>query len=177
MLVERLANLVEGAGLEPRLDQRGDRVACAVAVLLLAEVGLERALDRREVLLDTGGGDQRVPLVEADGDDHHAAAVLGGEVAAERAVHVVAERWAVLVRELRLGEEAEVGDHRERDVGERQRDQLSLTGRRRWRSAARRPIAALRPVAMSHAGSAWLTGNSEPTGPVARAMPDDALTV
>ena len=48
---------------------------------------------------------------------------------------------------------------------------------RRCRSAARSPMAALRPVAMSHAGSAWFTGSSEPTGPVAAAMPDDAFTV
>ena len=38
-------------------------------------------------------------------------------------------------------------------------------------------MAALRPVAMSHAGSAWFTGSREPTGPVADAMPDDAFTV
>ena len=48
---------------------------------------------------------------------------------------------------------------------------------RRWRSAARMPITAFRPVAMSHAGSALFTGNNEPTGPVAVAIPDAALTV
>ena len=48
---------------------------------------------------------------------------------------------------------------------------------RRWRSAASTPITALSPVAMSHAGSALFTGNSEPTGPVAVAMPEAALTV
>ena len=47
----------------------------------------------------------------------------------------------------------------------------------RWRSAASMPITALSPVAMSHAGSALFTGNSEPTGPVALAMPDAAFTV
>ena len=121
--------------------------------------------------------DQRVPLVEADGDDHHAAAVLGGEVAAERAVHVVAERRTVLVGELRLREEAEVGDHRERDVGERELDELALAGGAAVPFGGEEPIAALRPVAMSHAGSAWFTGSSEPTGPVAVAIPDAALTV
>ena len=48
---------------------------------------------------------------------------------------------------------------------------------RRCRSAARSPITAFRPVAMSHAGSAWFTGDDEPTGPVASAMPDAAFTV
>ena len=48
---------------------------------------------------------------------------------------------------------------------------------RRCRSAASSPITALSPVAMSHAGSAWFTGNDEPTGPVAMAMPDAAFTV
>jgi hypothetical protein len=47
----------------------------------------------------------------------------------------------------------------------------------RLRSAARIPMTALSPVAMSHAGSALFTGNSEPTGPVALAMPDAAFTV
>ena len=37
------------------LSSAAMRVARAVAVLLLAEVGLERALDRRQVLLDAGG--------------------------------------------------------------------------------------------------------------------------
>ena len=72
--------------------------------------------------------DQRLPLVEADGDDHDAPAVAGREVAPERAVHVVAERRPVLVHDLRLREEAEVGDHGERDVGQRQLHQLSLAG-------------------------------------------------
>ena len=38
-------------------------------------------------------------------------------------------------------------------------------------------MTALSPVAMSQAGSALLTGKSEPTGPVALAMPDAAFTV
>ena len=143
----------------------------------MREVGLERALDLREVLLDAGGAHERVPLVEADRHDHDAAAVLGGEVAAEGAVHVVAERRAVLVGELGLREEAEVGHHRERDVGERERDELTLAGRAAVPFGREEPDGRLRPVAMSHAGSAWFTGSNDPTGPVACAIPDDAFTV
>ena len=103
---------------------------------------------------------------------------LRREVAAERAVHVVAERRAVLVRrpapaprKPRLATIVNATSASE-----------SFTSwpspvARRWRSAARMPITALRPVAMSHAGSALFTGNSEPTGPVASAMPDAAFTV
>ena len=37
----------------------------------------------------------------------------------------------------------------------------------RYRSAAKRPTAAVRPVAVSQAGSTWLVGIIEPEGPVA----------
>ena len=127
MLVERLAHLGEGARLEPRLEQRGDAVTGTVPVFLLAEIGAERSLHRREVLLDPGGAHERVPLVEADRDHHHTPSVARGEVAAERAVHVVAQGRTVLVAHLCLCEESEVGDHGERDVGERQLHQLALT--------------------------------------------------
>ena len=77
-----------------------------------------------------------------------------------------------------LAEEAEVRDHRERDVGERDLDELpSPVGAALPFRGEQRRSPRCRPVAMSHAGSAWFTGNDEPTGPVAGAMPDAAFTV
>ena len=98
----------------------------AVAVFLLREVGAERALDRREMFLDTGGAHERLPLVQADRDHHDPSPVAGREVAPEGAVHVVAERWTVRVRDLCLPEEAEVGDRRERNVGKRDLHELAV---------------------------------------------------
>ena len=102
---------------------------------------------------------------------------LRGEVAAERAVHVVAERRTVLVGDLGLCEEAEVGDHGERDVGERQLHELALAGGATVAFGgedADHRVEAGRDVP---GGSALFTGNNEPTGPVAVAIPDAALTV
>jgi hypothetical protein len=80
------------------------------------------------VLGDARRFHERLPLVEADRDDHHAPPVARRKVAPERAVHVVPERRAVLVHGLRLPEEAQVGNHREGDVGERDLDELPLSG-------------------------------------------------
>ena len=52
----------------------------------------------------------------------------GREVAAEGAVEVVAVLRTLLVVDLDLGDLAEVADHRERDVGERDADELALAG-------------------------------------------------
>jgi hypothetical protein len=53
--------------------------------------------------------------------------VPGEEVVAERAVQVVAVAARGVARgELRLGDPAEVADDRERDVGERDLDELAL---------------------------------------------------
>ena len=126
--VERLGDRGQRAVGDPRGDEGGQRVARPVAIALPGEVDLERPLDRREVLADADGVDQRLPLAQADGDDHHPAVVGGREVAAERPVHVVADRRAGLAEHLGLGEVAEVGDHRERDVGERHRHELADAG-------------------------------------------------
>ena len=85
-------------------------------------------------LLERLGGpgdiDQRGPLAAGERDDHHAAAVAGAEVVAEGAVEVVAVARGVLAADLHLGDPPEVADHRERDVGEREPDQLALAGAR-----------------------------------------------
>ena len=77
------------------------------------------------------------PLAAGERDDHHAAAVAGAEVVAERAVEVVAVARGVLAADLDLGDPPEVADHRERDVGEREPDQLALAGP--GAAGARRP--------------------------------------
>ena len=85
----------------------------------LREVDAHRLLDQLEGGVQPGRLDQRLPLGGRQRDDHHPAVVLGQEVAAEGAVEVVALLLALAPAELRLGDLAEVADHREGDVGER----------------------------------------------------------
>src|SRR6185503_4235978 len=66
------------------------------------------------------------PLAGGEGDDHQPARIAGLEVVPECAVKVVAVLRLVLTAERGLGDAAEVADHREGDVGERELDQLAL---------------------------------------------------
>ena len=118
------------AGLEPRPQDRGDQVARAEAAVLGGDVVAGDALEALERLGGPGHLDQRGPLAAGERDDHHAAAVAGAEVVAERAVEVVAVARRVLAADLDLGDAPEVADHREGDVGEREPDQLALAGPR-----------------------------------------------
>ncbi len=122
--VERVADLTQIARREPRAQDGGEEVPCAVAVALQVEVDIDRALDGGDGVCQAGGLAQRGPLAGRQGDHHDAAPVAGGEVVTERAVEVVAVLRLVLAPELRLGDPSEVADHRERDVGERHTHEL-----------------------------------------------------
>ena len=121
MAVEDLADLVEGAADRPGLQDRAEHLAGGEAIALLAEVHAQLLLDQLKGGVQPGRLDQRLPLVRSQRDDHHAPVVGGEEVAAEGAVEVVALLLALAAAELRLGDLAEVADHREGDVGERPR--------------------------------------------------------
>ena len=119
---------LERARLEPRAQHRGDQVARAEAAVLGGDVVAGDALEAAERLGRPRHLDQRGPLAAGERDDHHAAAVAGAEVVPEGAVEVVAVARGVLAADLDLRDAAEVADHREGDVGEREPDQLALAG-------------------------------------------------
>jgi hypothetical protein len=66
-----------------------------------------------------------VPLSRSQADHHDPFAVLGGEVAPERPVQVIAVLGPLVLIDLNFGDLAEVPDHRERHVGQGNPDELT----------------------------------------------------
>jgi hypothetical protein len=115
-------------GSEPRRQQIGDLVAQFVARLLAIEVDVVGLRQGGDFVADAGRLDHRAPMARGEGGDHHPPLVLGREVVAVGAVNVVAGRRALVAGDLCLGDEAEMAQGREGDIGERQLDVLALAG-------------------------------------------------
>ena len=79
--------------------------------------------------------------------------------------------------DLHLGDLAEVADHPEGHVRERDLHELALAGAAAVALGREQAVVAICPVIASQAGSRWLNGTDRLRGPVAQGKPVDGLTV
>src|SRR5947207_15840111 len=91
---------------------------------------------------------QCAPLARCQRYYHHAPAVAGFEIVAECPVKIVAVLRLIASAELSLRDASEIADHRERNVRERQINQLPLSGQPPM--TFRREQADCRERAQSH---------------------------
>src|SRR6266849_8067656 len=125
---ESEVNVREVARREPWTQHRGDEVASLKAASLAVEVMAGRVLDIAAGLCDTRNFDERIPLAARQRDDHYAAAVARLEVVAEGAIEIITVLGLVASAELGLCDAAEIPDHRERNIGEREANELAFAG-------------------------------------------------
>ena len=88
----------------------------------------------------------------------------GGEIAAERAIQVVAHRGSLLVKQFGLGEHADVRQRREGDIGQREPDERALTGAAAMALGSEQAVPTFTKI--SPAG-----GSADPCGPTWRERP------
>ena len=131
--VEGLADLGERARGAPRARSSAatDRARAVKRSPSSAKSSPSSRAERRHRVDGAGGLAQARPLAVADRHGHHPSAVRGREVAAERAVEVVAEPRSLLAVDLRLGDVAHRRHDTERDVAEREREHLPFARARR----------------------------------------------
>src|SRR5581483_3732727 len=101
---------------------------------------------------DAGGVHQVLPLPGGQPHHHDPLAFLGGEVPPEGAVEVVAVLRALALVDLHLGDLAEVADHGEGHVRQRQAHELAGPGQ------------AAVPLGGQHAGGGQGAGDGVPGG-------------
>ena len=108
--------------------------------------------DPPDRILKAGDLDQRPPLTPGHRHDHHPVTVLRGEIPAECSIQVISGTASFLPIDLKLPDETQMAHGGEGDVGERELDQLPLSGFPTVTLGGRRPVAAVSPVMRSHAG-------------------------
>ena len=90
-LGEAGASLRKTMRREPGLQRRAERLARRPAVGLVGEIDAVLRLDRGEAVGKPGGLAERPDMARRHHHQHDPAAVAGREIAAEGAVHVVAD--------------------------------------------------------------------------------------
>src|SRR5262245_50352278 len=126
-LLERGSDLGCGPRGHPRLDHRTELGAGLPAAGVGLEVDALLPLDARESLRKTAGRGQRIDVTVREDADHDVAAVLGPEVAAERAEDLVAEARPVDLVDHGLADVAQCRRRGERHVLQGQHDLLTLS--------------------------------------------------
>ena len=87
-----------------------------------------RTFNTRTRIADPGCVLQRVPLTRRERNHHHAPAVAGLEIMAERAVQIVAVLLLIAAAQFGLGNTPEIPNHREGHIRKRKVHQLSCAG-------------------------------------------------
>jgi hypothetical protein len=126
--IEGQRDFRERAGMEPGFEEGSDRLAGAIAIPFVFEVEAEPGSECADRVAKTGGFGQAVPLHAGQADDHQPLAVERREVAAKGAVEIVALPRPVGVIDHDFGNHAEIAEHRQRHVLQRQANQLAIAG-------------------------------------------------
>ena len=98
VVLERLAHLLERPAAAPGFDQGRDPFTCLIAIAFLGEIQAQLLLEPHDLLFEATCLDEVLPLAKRDARNEDPCSVPRGEIPAERAVEVVAEGRALLVK-------------------------------------------------------------------------------